>query len=124
MDIIPAPQQMPARRGLPVDPVLQLWGGQLQPWPPATWTGGNSDPIAIPNPMRVALYTWPLATTIGYAIGPAPGPIGVVGKLTYQCQPTVCHCRDYPGMAQGAWVGSGPVGESIGVAEYVLQPWW
>lgn len=120
----PSPEVMPLRPGIPLDPILQLWGGNLQPLPPVTLTGGTADPLCLPNPNRVALYLWSINGTGEWTIAPGPGPVVIPTDITRASTPVVVHCRDFPGMTQGDWVISGMAGNEVGVAEYVLQPWW
>ena len=110
----------PVRPGLPIDPVLQLWRGEFRRLPDVVWSGGLVDPVAPANPMRVCLMTWNVDTSNLYAIAPSPGPAFVSAAGSGSPLPASAHVRDYPGATQGAWVGSGVIGTTIGVAEYTL----
>lgn len=123
MDKLPAGAIL-SRPGLPIDPILQLGVGEVVVLPSVTWTGGSADVVAGPNPNRVALYLWRVSGAAPWTVVPAPGPAAVGLFISTDDYVTVLHCRDYPGLTQGGWVGSGNVGEIVAVAEYVLQPWW
>lgn len=120
----PSPEVMPLRPGIPLDPILQLWGGNLQPLPAVTFTGGNADPICLANPNRVALIVAPQVAWFEFGIVPAPGPAYVTFISQNSNIPLVIHCRDFPGATQSAWVGRGAAADVLSVWEYVLQPWW
>ena len=111
----------PNRPGLPLDPLVQLWAGEFRRLPDVVWTGGLDDPVAPENPMRVALYTWNVDTANSYGLSPFPGPSFPTASGSQVPAPNVIHVRDYPGAAQGAWVGGGVIGTTIGVAEYTLN---
>lgn len=110
----------PNRPGLPLDPLLQLAMGEVRRLPDVTWTGGSADPVAPENPMRVCLFTWNADTANGYGLAPAPGPSFPTASGSQVPSPNAIHVRDYPGVAQGAWVGCGVVGTTVSVAEYTL----
>lgn len=116
--------EMPRRLGLPLDPVLQVWGGIVSPVSTVTLTGGGADPLIGPDPNRVALVMWKSLGAAEYAVAPAPGPVVAVPGAVGSAVPLLVHCRDYPGVTQGAWVASGMAGNVISVASYSLQPWW
>lgn len=109
------------RPGLPLDPLLQLGMGEFRTIGVVTWTGGTRDPVAVANPLRVALYLVPLSGSGNYVVGPAGNDVFKPAGWTADALPNVIHCRDYPGMVQGEWIGSGMVGTSISVYEYVLS---
>lgn len=112
------------RPGLPLDPVLQLYAGSIELLPDVTWTGGGSDPVAPTDPMRVALYVVPSLGTSPFALGPAGGTLAGLFNGSADPRPVVLHCRDYPGLVQGAWVGSGMIGNMVAVYCYRLSNHW
>ncbi len=117
-------EPMPRRPGLPLDPILQLWGGQLVALPTVTWSGGPADAVAPANPSRVALFLQHSVGAGEFTIAPTPGPCSIPANLSQQPTPYVVHCRDYPGIVQQSWVGTGMIGTQVQVWEYTLQPWW
>lgn len=122
MDNVPV--MMPLRPGLPVDPVLQLYAGFIAPLQTRTITVGGSVQIALPNPMRVALYVIPSLVATQFSLQ----PFGVVPSntipVTYNGLPLCLHCRDYPGLVQAPWFAVATLGDSFSVWEYVLQGYW
>lgn len=114
----------PLRPGLPLDPVLQLWAGESRRLPDVTWTGGAADPVAPANPMRVCLVTQQSAGAGQYALSPGPGPVALTASPVHGPGPVSMHCRDYPGLTQGEWVGTGMLGTTIAVWEYQLLSQW
>ena len=115
---------MPLRLGLPLDPILQLYAGTLRRLPDVTWTGGNADTVAPANPARVCLFVADASGVGGFSLAPFPGPSPTVIAGGSAGPPTYIHCRDYPGMTQSAWVGSGQVGQTLAVWEYTLFGHW
>jgi len=109
------------RPGIPLDPIAQLERGELRPIGIVVWSGGNSDQVAVANPLRVALYIVPQFGAGQYVIGPEGCQIQPSASWLSGPLPTVVHVRDFPGMVQGAWIGSGMVGTSVYVYEYTLS---
>ena len=118
------PPGEPVRRGLPVDPVLQLYAGEFRPLPTVATPGGTWVQIAPANPNRVALYVQTLPALVFLAPEPEPTAVDVSRTPTVPSAPIVLHCRDYPGMTQGEWWALTVAVQDVRVWEYALLPHW
>lgn len=117
-------QERPARAGLPLDPLLQLWGGEVTT--PVVYTVGASGSIqvAIPDPMRVALYVVRMTGLGGYRLSPFKAIAGTVIVTDEDAAPAVIHCRDYPGIVQADWYITAGIGDTFTVYSYRLADHW
>lgn len=114
----------PRRPGLPIDPLLQLWAGELTSARTVASPGGVWVRLAPADPMRVALYIWSgtasqaayLATT-DITVSPSIG----ADIITL---PAVYHVRDYPGLVQSALNVLTPAPATVQWSAYTLSDQW
>lgn len=122
VDIPPRPE--PTRRGIPADPVLQLYAGELRRLPDVVVSGAGWSQICVANPARVCLYVQSRDGSTEWRLAVDPLAPLTLALSTGSQLPLDIHCRDYPGMTQSQWFALGGIATTLSVWEYTLQPWW